>query len=321
MITRDAALAKQITDDHFLENIKDLPDWVEIYKLNHWSPSQLNSMDCLWSYKYLYLSQEERRKLPINSKMFAGVCLGDLAQLVFGDYLWQHKTGEGLVKLEIPPQRKVFDKILDKFNLYEPVDEQDNDQHHVNRLGLAKAFLTLKKGLREINLYSPVECERSVSLKLKGCILPTIGRIDAEDEYSFVEIKTKWKKKNRPRKDGTSSYSLPKIDEGYLGMEDHLAQVAFYYFANQEKKKPYLFVMNEENYNIFTPDNCDAMKPENLRRLLNKLTIVAKRRERIMNNHCGRNTWHQDIAPDFNHFFWKGMGEHKEIAMKLWGLA
>ena len=63
------------------------------------------------------------------------------------------------------------------------------------------------------------------------------------------------------------------------------------------------------------------MKPENLRRLLNKLTIVAKRRERIMNNHCGRNTWHQDIAPDFNHFFWKGMGEHKEIAMKLWGLA
>ena len=82
-------------------------------------------MDCLWSYKYLFLSQEERRKLPINSKMFAGVCIGDLAQLVFGDYLWQHKTGEGLVKLEIPPQRKVFDKILDKFNLYEPVDEQD----------------------------------------------------------------------------------------------------------------------------------------------------------------------------------------------------
>ena len=31
MITRDAALAKQITDDHFLENIRDLPDWVEIY--------------------------------------------------------------------------------------------------------------------------------------------------------------------------------------------------------------------------------------------------------------------------------------------------
>ena len=321
MITRDAALAKKITDDHFLENIKDLPGWVEIYKLNHWSPSQLNSMDCLWSYKYLFLSQEERRKLPINSKMFAGNRVGDMLQLLFGNFLWKTEIGKGLVKIEIPPQRKVFDKILDKFNLYEPVDEQDKAQHDVNRLGLAKAFLTLKKGLREINLYSPIECERSVSLTLDGCILPTIGRIDVEDEHSFIEIKTKWKKKNRPKKDGTSSYSLPKIDEGYLGMEDHLAQVAFYYFANQEKKKPYLFVMNEENYSIFTSDNCDAMKAENLKKYLNKLTLVAKRRERIMNNHAGKNTWHQDIAPDFNHFFWKGMGEHKEIAMKLWGLA
>tara|TARA_R100000234_G_scaffold95651_1_gene63932 strand:+ start:1006 stop:1968 length:963 start_codon:yes stop_codon:yes gene_type:complete len=319
MITKDAAAAKKITDN-WLENIKDLPDWVEIYKLNHWSPSQLNSMDCLWSYKYLYLSQEERRKLPINSKMFAGVCIGDLAQLVFGDFLWQHKTGEGLIKKEIPPQRKVFDKILDKFNLYEPADDTDKAQHNVNRLGLAKAFLTLKKGLREINLKSPVECERSVSLFLQDCVLPTIGRIDVEDKNSFIEIKTKWKKKNRPKKDGTSTYSLPKIDDGYLGMEDHLAQVAFYYFANQEKKKPYLFVMNEENYNIFTSDNCDGMKPENLKRLLNKLTLVAKRRERIMNNHAGKNTWHQDIAPDFDHFFWKNMGEHKDIAMKLWGL-
>ena len=34
--------------DDFLENIVELPQWVELYKLNHWSPSQLNSMDCMW---------------------------------------------------------------------------------------------------------------------------------------------------------------------------------------------------------------------------------------------------------------------------------
>ena len=306
--------------DDFLTNIKDLPEWVELYKQNHWSPSQLNSADDMWSYKYLYLTQEQRRALPINSKMFSGVCLGDLAQLVFGNFLWQHQIGKGLIKKEIPPQRKVFDKILDKFNLYDPADDTDKAQHNVNRLGLAKAFLTLKTGLREINLTSPIECERSVSLFLDGCILPTIGRIDLEDENNFVELKTKWRKKNRPRKDGTSNYSLPKINEGYLGFDDHLAQVAFYYFSNYEKKKPHLFVMNEEQYNIFTPENCEAMKPENLKKHLNRLTMVARRRERVMENHAGKNTWHQDIAPDFNHFFWKGMGEHKDIAMKLWGL-
>lgn len=307
--------------DEFLSSIKDLPPWVELYKFNHWSPSSLNQNDDIWSYKYLYLTQEQRRKLPINSKMFTGVCLGEMAQLVFGNYLWHHKIGKGLVKTEIPPQRKVFDKILDKFNFYEPVDNADQAQHNVNRQGLAKSFQTLKTGLKEINLTPPIECERSVALNLDGCILPTIGRIDLEDDNNIVEIKTKHRKKNRPRKDGTSNYSLPKIEENYLGFDEHLAQVAFYYFSCNEKKKPNLFVMNEEQYNIFTPENCEAMKPENLKKHLNKLTMVAKRRERVMANHAGKTTWHQDIAPDFNHFFWKGLGEHKDIAMKLWGLA
>jgi hypothetical protein len=306
--------------DDFLENIKELPQWVELYKLNHWSPSQLNSMDCMWGYKYLYLTQEQRRKLPINSKMFTGVCLGDMGILKFGKYLWETKVGKGLVKTEIPPQRKIFDKILEKFNAYEPADEADKAQHDVARLGLAISFETLKKGIREINLTSPIECERYVELTLDGCVLPTIGRIDFEDEHNFVEMKTKHRKKNRPRKDGTSNYSLPKLDEGYMGWDEHVSQVAFYYFACEEKKKPHLFVMNEEDYKIFTPENCEDLKPENLRKRLNKLTMTAKRRERVMANHAGKTTWHQDINPDFGHFFWKNMGEHRDIAMKLWGL-
>ena len=56
--------------DDFLDSIKELPKWVELYGINHHSPSQLNSNDDIWGYKYLYLSQEERRELPINSKMF-----------------------------------------------------------------------------------------------------------------------------------------------------------------------------------------------------------------------------------------------------------
>ena len=134
MITKEAALAKKVSDD-FLDNIKDLPEWVELYKLNHWSPSQLNSMDCLWGYKYLYLTQEQRRKLPINSKMVAGVCLGDMGILTFGKYLWESKIGKCLCRIEIPPQRKIFDKILEKYNDYKTVDEKEKDHHEVGRLG------------------------------------------------------------------------------------------------------------------------------------------------------------------------------------------
>jgi len=48
--------------------------------------------------------------------------------------------------------------------------------------------------------------------------------------------------------------------------------------------------------------------------------MVAKRRERVLENHAGKTTWHQDLNSDFNHYFWKNMGEHRDIAMKLWGL-
>jgi len=306
--------------DDFLTNIKDLPGWVELYKLNHWSPSQVTKMNCMWGYEYLYLTQEQRRALPINSKMFSGVCIGDLAQLVFGNFLWQHQIGKGLIKKEIPPQRKVFNKILDKFNFYEPADDMDAAQHDVNRLGLAKAFLTLKTALREINLTSPIECERSVLLNLDGCILPTIGRIDLEDEKNFVELKTKWRKRNKMKKDMTYSYSLPSIKENYMGWQDHILQVAFYYFACEEKKKPHLLVMNEENYNIFTEDNCEDLRPENLKLHLLKMKKVIQEREAILEKHAGKNTWHQDIVPDFTHYFWKTKGEHLDIAKKLWGL-
>ena len=50
------------------------------------------------------------------------------------------------------------------------------------------------------------------------------------------------------------------------------------------------------------------------------MAIVAKRRERVMENHAGKTTWFQDIPCDFDHFFWNGLGDHKLAAMKLWGL-
>mgnify|MGYP003135095251 FL=1 len=319
MILKENAQAKKITDD-FLESIKDLPAWVELYKLNHWSPTQLNTMICLWGYKYLYLSQEERRNLPGNAKMFTGTALGEMLILTFGNYIWKYIKGKGLVKEPIPKQRKVFDKVLEEFNLYKPVDDEDKKSYDICKAGLAKSYLTLKNAIKDVGLTGETECERSISLDLENCILPVSGRIDMENENAFIEFKTKHRKKNRPKKDGTSTYSLPNINQGYMGWQEHLLQVATYYFACKEKKKPHLVVMNEEKYNIFTPDNCDELKPENLKLYVNKMARVAHERESIMAKHAGKSTWVDEITPDFTHFFWKSMGEHLDIAKKLWKL-
>ena len=301
----------------WIQGIKPLPEWVKLYKLNHHSPSQINAADDMWGYKYLYLTQEERRNLPINSKMHSGVCIGDMGQYEVGNYIWKFVKGKGLVKTEIPKTKKIFEKILDKFDAYQPSTDEDKLSHQENKKGLALSFHQLKQALKEIGLKDPIECERSVSLELPGCQLPVIGRVDFEDENNFVELKTKWYKKNRPRKDGTSSYSVPKIDEGYMGWNEHILQVAFYYLATG--KKPHLLVINPESYNIFSPDNCEDLKPENLKKLINKMRVVCKRREEIMERHSGKTTWVEDIFPDFDHFFWRGMGDHLTAAMRLWG--
>ena len=301
----------------WIQGIKPLPEWVKLYKLNHHSPSQINAADDMWGYKYLYLTQEERRNLPINSKMHSGVCIGDMGQYEFGNYIWKFVKGKGLVKTEIPKTKKIFEKVLDKFDAYQPTSDEDKLSHQENKKGLAKTFHQLKWGLKDIKLKEPIECERSVSLELPGCQLPVIGRVDFEDENNFVELKTKWYKKNIPRKDGSSSYSVPKIDEGYMGWNEHILQVAFYYLATG--KKPHLLVINPESYNIFSPDNCEDLKPENLKKLINKMRVVCKRREEIMERHSGKTTWVEDIFPDFDHFFWRGMGDHLTAAMRLWG--
>jgi len=306
--------------DNFLDNIKELPAWVEIYKLNHWSPTQLNSMICLWAYKYLYLSQEERRELPGNAKMFTGTCLGEMLKLTFGKFEWKYIKGKGLSKESIPAQRKIFETVLEDFNTYKPVDEEDKKFYEISRAGLAKSYQTLKDAMKEIALTGDTECERSIALTLKNAVLPVTGRIDIENENAFVEFKTKHRKKNRPKKDGTSTYSLPNINKGYMGWQDHILQVATYYFACEEKKKPHLLVMNEEKYNIFTPDNCDDLKPENLKLHVAKMDRIAQEREQIMARHAGKTTWVEEISPDFTHFFWKNMGEHLDIAKKLWKL-
>ena len=308
------------TKDNFLDNIKELPAWVEIYKLNHWSPTQLNSMICLWAYKYLYLSQEERRELPGNAKMFTGTCLGEMLKLTFGKFEWMYIKGKGLSKESIPAQRKIFETVLEDFNTYKPVDEEDKKFYEISRAGLAKSYQTLKDAMKEIALTGDTECERSIALTLKNAVLPVTGRIDIENSNAFVEFKTKHRKKNRPKKDGTSTYSLPNINKGYMGWQDHILQVATYYFACEEKKKPHLLVMNEEKYNIFTPDNCDDLKPENLKLHVAKMDRIAQEREQIMERHAGKTTWVEEISPDFTHFFWKNMGEHLDIAKKLWKL-
>ena len=302
----------EIDISQFIKDIKKLPTWIKHYGLNHHSPSQLNKIDGAWSYEYLYLTQEQRRKLPGNSKMFAGVQMGSAGQMTIGDFEWQ-----GTKKLEIKKYKSVFNKVLENFNAYIPVDEQDRNQHSINRKGLALTYEQMKIAFKEVGLKSPIDCERTVSINLPGCQLPCIGRIDYEDQDNFIELKTKWRFRKKGKPGAAPSYPLYGIKKDIS--PEFLLQVAFYAVASG--KKPHLVIVNEKEFKIFNQNNMEAFQPNNLKKIVSKMAMVALRRERLMERHAGKATFVQDIEPTFDHpYYWNFGGDHKQQAMKLWGI-
>ena len=302
----------EIDISQFIKDIKKLPTWIKHYGLNHHSPSQLNKIDGAWSYEYLYLTQEQRRKLPGNSKMFAGVQMGSAGQMTIGDFEWH-----GTKKLEIKKYKSVFNKVLENFNAYLPVDEQDRNQHSINRKGLALTYEQMKIAFKEVGLKSPIDCERTVSINLPGCQLPCIGRIDYEDQDNFIELKTKWRFRKRGKPGAAPTYPLYGIKKDIS--PEFLLQVAFYAVASG--KKPHLVIVNEKEFKIFNQNNMEAFQPNNLKKIVSKMAMVALRRERLMERHAGKATFVQDIEPTFDHpYYWNFGGDHKQQAMKLWGI-
>jgi len=302
----------EIDISQFIKDIKKLPTWIKHYGLNHHSPSQLNKIDGAWSYEYLYLTQEQRRKLPGNSKMFAGVQMGSAGQMTIGDFEWH-----GTKKLEIKKHKSIFDKVLENFNAYLPVDEQDGNQHNINRKGLSLTYEQMKTAFKEVGLKAPVGCERTVSMNLPGCQLPCIGRMDYEDQDNFIELKTKWRFRKKGKLGAAPSYPLYGIKKDIS--PEFLLQVAFYAVATG--KKPHLVIVNEKEFKIFNQNNMEEFQPNNLKKIVSKMAMIALRRERLMERHAGKTTFVQDIEPTFNHpYYWNFGGNHKQQAMKLWGI-
>ena len=302
----------EIDISQFIKDIKKLPTWIKHYGLNHHSPSQLNKIDGAWSYEYLYLTQEQRRKLPGNSKMFAGVQMGSAGQMTIGDFEWH-----GTKKLEIKKHKSIFDKVLENFNAYIPVDEQDRNQHSINRKGLALTYEQMKTAFKEVGLKAPIDCERTVSMNLPGCQLPCIGRMDYEDQDNFIELKTKWRFRKKGKPGAAPSYPLYGIKKDIS--PEFLLQVAFYAVATG--KKPHLVIVNEKEFKIFNQNNMEAFQPNNLKKIVSKMAMIALRRERLMERHAGKATFVQDIEPTFDHpYYWNFGGDHKQQAMKLWGI-
>ena len=124
-------LNNKVLEDPLNENA--LPLFAQKLGIHHHSPTQQSLPDGAWHYRYNILTQEERRMLPSNANMKAGVAVNEILQQYYGDTIYRtnpitKKLMSYANALQHTDKQELITKNLDKFKEYDPVDDKDREK-------------------------------------------------------------------------------------------------------------------------------------------------------------------------------------------------
>jgi hypothetical protein len=299
---------KNIDEDLALSYYKKL-------NLDHSSPSQETLSDSDWLIKYCLFTQEDRRLMNINHRITAGLSIGRASQRYVSKYIYD---AEKKILNEKQDLDKIIQEEIKEYNKYQAHNEADKEMHEDTKNYLVDMIKLSVKAIKDIGLAEESASERYCSYKFKDIILPKLGRIDYEDNKNkFIELKTKHRSKRKS--DTKAGFSWIK---GYLPKQpdiNHVKQCAFYWYAT--KKIPHLLYVNQDSYNIFTPDTCELLTPEYMEFLVQQDLIKSKIRQNLVYL-CKGNPYEMAKIippPDFSSFIWKDIQEeYIRRAASLW---
>ena len=329
--------------DPLKENI--LPKFAIKLGITHHSPTQATQPDGSWLFKYLYLTQEQRRSLPSNAQMKAGVAVNNILQKFYADTIWnfgpQRKLQPNKNILKGKTKEELITSEVDEYKLYIPNDEKDRskfEKYQAEIVEVSNHGFSALENIVGADL-GPIVCEEQISITqdFSSLLCPVVGRTDftfngvstgGSSQSSFpsliVELKTSWSKLGKLKKDGTRSFivsSLPSAPS-----YTHLLQCS-YYAAKYDFKVPVKLVyLTVKGHQTFSQDNCIDLTPDALRRHFNNMCNIFRRRELILSQFEDedRNTIitkaAEVIDPNFDHpFAWHGIPQDlMEEARNLW---
>ena len=268
---------------------KIIPGYFLDRGLDHFSPTQATTPLDVWIYKYLHCNQEKRRKMKGSSKMRCGVLAGDR---VTADI-------SGRV-------RPIFH--YDGYKEWN--DEKDemqwkNDKEFINAT-IEQIFLGLKDvGVKWQDKRAKVVFEYYVSYEDERLVIPIIGRTDIQTPTALVELKTKWSRRGAKKKDGTNSFSFPKLKDE--PEDTHLQQSAMYYHAT--KIPTFIVQATAKEFKVFD------IREKDHKAALNELVVNCMKKQEV----AKLDEPQKVIQPDFSHYTWNIGDEFLQEAKELYG--
>ena len=276
------------TDKIDLPN-KTIPPYFMNRGLDHFSPTQATTPLDVWIYKYLYCNQNKRRKMKGSAKMRCGVLAGDsVAADISGKV------------------RPIF--YYDGYKEWN--DEKDemqwnNDKEFLNAT-IEQIFLGIKDvGVKWQDKRAKVIFEYYVSYEDERLVIPIIGRTDIQTPTALVELKTKWSRRGAKKKDGTNSFSFPKLKDE--PEDTHLQQSSMYYHAT--KIPTFIVQATAKEYKVFD------IREKDHKAALNELVVNCMKKQEVAKlNHPEK-----VIQPDFSHYTWNVGDQFLKEAKELYG--
>ena len=297
--------------------------YYEKLNLDHGSPSQTAQSNADWLVNYCWFDQTDRRNKNISFRMNAGVSIGRASQKYVSKYMYE---AEKKILIEKKNIDTIIKEEIAEYDKYQPHNELDKEQHEDTKNYLMDMIKITCKALADLKLGDEVGSERYCTHKFKELVLSKIGRIDYEQmdtsvsgtKPKLVELKTKHRSKRKS--DTKQGYSWIK---GYLPKApdiNHVKQCAFYW-RSTGGKIPHLLYVNQDSYNVFTPDTCELLTPEYMDFLIQQDLIKAKIRQNLVYL-CKGNPFEMAKLvppPDFSGFMWKDIqDEYVRKAASLW---
>lgn len=305
----------------------DLPSWAERFNFTAHSPSGTSRPNCKEFFEKA-VARPLRLYAPAGCRMIAGKVAEQYAKdiVITGD-----------------DPSTAFRAAVASFDEHKPLEHDPNDivrwsniRDDVYEIPLSKAEkdagapvvsgsileLTcrhtaegLSEATREAN---QVTDGRWVSVQLDDVELDFIGEIDVEAN-GVVEIKTKWPTLSAKSKRGWHVNSLPARPD-----PNHVQQVALYWawLRRQAENVPVRLVYaNCKGWRVFSSHDCEELSVANLEKALDRMRVVARARERMMQMAGSIDELLQMVPPDFSHFMWKDVPpEYRAAAEQKWGI-
>ena len=269
-----------------------------------------------WEFVLKLYCRHLQVKMPMAARPMCGIVVQDGANKILGLDKYQPLIGQQ----DGMEQTKAIAEVMQRFNKYKPRDWDDGkdaEEWDAFKQYLTNMILFAVEGVRErFKHANMIEGEYQRWHNEPKIDVPVMLYQDYSGGGIQCDLKAKPPLRNPPKKDGTRSWRVPKV-EGITPTAQQQIQQAVYYKATGEP--PSLLFVSASGYYIADADNCDLLKPE----ALDRAYAEAVRSWQISQNllKAANGSWRTLaglVQPDFNEIARRHGPSIVDVANQLW---